>query len=182
MRDLSLHILDIAENSLSAGSSLVTIDIKAQSDVLTIRICDNGRGMSEYMMERVKSPFVTTRKTRDIGLGIPLFALNCENSGGGLKVTSAPKEGTQILATLGLSHIDRPPLGDIAQTAAVLALTNENADFVLTASRDENKFSFDTRIIKETLGGVPISQPQVSAFIHQYLQEGLKQVFGGKEI
>lgn len=179
-----MHILDIAENSLSAGSSLVTITIKADSvsDTLTICISDNGCGMSEDMVKRVKSPFVTSRKTRDIGLGIPLFAANCENSGGSLNVTSVPGEGTQIIAMLSLSHIDRPPLGDIAQTVAVLAITNENTDFVLTASRDEETFSFDTRIIKETLGGVPISQPEVSAFIHQYLQEGLKQVFGGKEI
>lgn len=184
MRDISLHILDIVDNSLSAGSSLVSVDIKADSvrDNLTIYICDNGSGMSEDMVKGVKSPFVTSRKTRNIGLGIPLFASNCENSGGSLKITSAPGKGTQVLATFALTHIDRPPLGDIAQTMAVLALTNENTDFVLTVSFDEKSFAFDTRIIKQTLDGVPISQPEVGAFIHQLLQEGLKQVFGGKEV
>lgn len=184
MRDLSLHILDIVENSLSAGGSLISIDIKADSvkDILTIHICDNGCGMGSDLLERIKSPFTTSRTTRDIGLGIPLFESNCQKSGGSLTITSKPEAGTQVCAKLVLSHIDRPPLGDIAQTAAVLAVTNADKDFVLNAAYDKKTFSFDTRAIKNTLGDVEISHPEVSAYIRQYLREGLQQVFGGKEI
>ena len=184
MRDLSLHILDIVQNSLSAKSSIVKISVAAdtKSDMLTITIADNGSGMSEEMIKKVTSPFVTSRRTRDVGLGIPLFAQSCESADGSLTITSQLGEGTQITATLALSHIDRPPLGDIAQTMAMLTVTNPNADFVLNAISDEKAFAYDTRQIKETLGPVPVTRPQVSAFIQQYLQEGLKQVFGGTEL
>ena len=115
-------------------------------------------------------------------MGIPLFAQSCENADGSLKIDSYPGEGTTITASLGLSHIDRPPLGDIAQTTAMLTVTNPDVDFVLTARSNENAFDYDTRQIKKTLGTVPVNEPQVSTFIQQYLQEGLKEVFGGTEI
>lgn len=185
MRDISLHILDIAQNSLSAGSSLIAIEVAAvkERDNLKVVITDNGCGMSQETLGRVRSPFTTSRATRDVGLGIPLFAASCESAGGALKITSRPGEGTRLCATLVLSHIDRPPLGDIAQTVAMLAVTNPQTDFLLDARQDEKAFKFDTRRVKQTLGQeVPVTQPDVSAFIQQYLQEGIRQVFGGIEI
>ncbi len=184
MRDISLHILDIAQNSLNAGSSLIAIEVKAdmQRDILKIVIKDNGCGMSSELLERVKSPFTTTRTTRNVGLGIPLFAASCECTGGRLDITSCPGEGTTLDAELGFKHIDRPPLGDITQTLAMLTIMNPQTDFVFSADKDDKSFSYDTRQIKETLGEVPLTEPEVTAFIQQYLDEGLREVFGGIEL
>lgn len=183
MRDISLHILDIVENSVRAKSTLIQIGITADKarDELAVVIEDNGCGMSKEMLERVKSPFTTSRTTRKVGLGIPLFVASCENTGGRLDIESRLGEGTRLTARLGLSHIDRPPLGDIAETVASLTLLNPDIDFVFKARQDES-FEFDTRQIKATLGEVSITQPDVMVFIREYLQEGIKQVFGGNEI
>ena len=182
MRDISLHILDIAENSIRAEASLINIDIRINQakDTLTVIIDDNGCGMSSEMVQRVKSPFATTRTTRNVGLGIPLFAAGCENTGGSLEIESQPGKGTRITAVYRNSHIDRPPLGDIAGTISALVVTSPDTDFVFTAQEDE-VFEFDTREIKKTLGEVPITEPAVVKFIKDYLSEGTKQVFGGEE-
>lgn len=183
MRDISLHILDIVENSIRANSSLVRIDMsvdKAKNDLFIV-IDDNGSGMSKEMLERVKSPFTTSRTTRKVGLGIPLFVASCEITGGHLDIDSELGKGTRLTAHLKFSHIDRPPLGDIAETIATLTILNPNIDFAFTANYDE-AFEYDTRQIKATLGDVPITNPEVMVFIREYLQEGIKQVFGGNEI
>jgi len=182
MRDISLHILDIAENSLRADASLIVIDIRIDpvKDTLTVVIDDNGCGMSKEMVERVKSPFTTSRTTRNVGLGIPLFAAGCENTGGSLKIESEPGVGTKLTAVYRNSHIDRPPLGDIAGTISALVITNPETDFVYTAKKDDT-FEFDTREVKATLGEVPVTEPEVIKFIKDFLSEGTKQVFGGEE-
>ena len=183
MRDISLHILDIAENSIRAGSSLVRIDVTIDKakDELIIIIEDNGSGMSKEMLERVKSPFTTSRTTRKVGLGIPMFAASCEITEGRLDIDSELGKGTKLTALLKFSHIDRPPLGDIAETIATLTILNPTIDFAFTAKGDE-VFEYDTRQIKATLEDVPITTPEVMVFIREYLQEGIKQVFGGNEI
>ncbi len=183
MRDISLHLLDIAENSLRAGASLIRIDaqINVSDDTLTVTIKDNGSGMSKDMLERVRSPFTTTRTTRNVGLGIPLFAAGCESTGGRLEIESAPGEGTKLTAVYGYSHIDRPPLGNIAETISALVISNPTVDFVFSARKDES-FEFDTRQIKATLDGVAITEPAVITFIREYLEEGTMQVFGGQDI
>lgn len=183
MRDISLHILDIAENSLRAGANLIRISVTADTlkDTLTVSIEDNGSGMSKEMLERVRSPFTTTRTTRKIGLGIPLLAAGCEASGGHLEIESAIGTGTKLTALYGYSHIDRPPLGNLAETVSALTLANPEIDFVFTASKAET-FEFDTRIIKDTLDGVAITEPAVMVFIRDYLEEGTMQVFGGHDI
>lgn len=183
MRDISLHILDIVENSLRAGAKLIQIDITADmpGDTLTVTIEDNGCGMSGTMLECVRSPFTTTRTTRKVGLGIPLFAAGCECTGGRLDIESATGRGTKLTAVYGLSHIDRPPLGNVAETISALVLANPNVDFVFKAKKNET-FEFDTRVIKITLDGVEITEPAVMSFIREYLEEGTMQVFGGQDI
>lgn len=180
MRDISLHVLDIAENSIRAGASLIKIDIAidAGRDELTVCIEDNGCGMSKDMLKRVKDPFVTSRTTRKVGLGIPLFTASCEKTGGRLEIVSSSGHGTTLTATYKCSHIDRPPMGDIAETIYALTLLNPQIDFVFSAKKDD-AFLYDTREIKVTLDGVPVTQPEVSQFIREYLQEGIAQVFGG---
>ena len=178
-----MHILDIAENSLRAGASLIRIDITADiaADKLTVMIEDNGSGMSKEMLERVRSPFTTTRTTRKVGLGIPLLSAGCEGTGGYLDIESDLGVGTKLTAVYGIGHIDRPPLGNIAETIAALVLANPEINFVFTASKYE-VFEFDTRAIKATLDGVAITEPAVMSFIREYLEEGTMQVFGGQDI
>lgn len=183
MRDISLHILDIAQNAIRANSTLVRIDMSVDKacDDLVIVINDNGSGMSKEMLERVKDPFTTSRTTRKVGLGIPLFAASCEVTGGHLDIESELGKGTKLMAQLKFSHIDRPPLGDLAETIATLAIMNPLIDFAFIAKND-GAFEFDTRQIKATLGDVPITAPDVMVFIREYLKEGIQQVFGGNEI
>lgn len=183
MRDISLHILDIVENSITAGASLISVSINTdcKRDMLTVCIEDNGCGMSEEMLVRVKSPFTTSRTTRSVGLGIPLFTASCEHTGGSLEITSSPGKGTKLTAIYKYSHIDRPPLGDIAETIYTLLLTNPQLDFLLSAQKHKT-FLFDTREIRKTLDGLPVTDPRVLEFVRDYLQEGIAEVFGGKEI
>ena len=183
MRDISLHILDIAENSIRANATCIhiTITIDNKADQLTVCIEDNGCGMEEEMLKRVKNPFTTSRTTRKVGLGIPLFTASCENTGETLEIDSSPGVGTKLTAKYCNSHIDRPPLGDIAETIYSLTLLNPQIDFVFYAKKDEF-FLYDTRQIKSAIEGVAITEPDVLSFIHGFLQEGITQVFGGKEI
>ena len=183
MRDISLHLLDIAENSVTAGAGRIEIRMVVDKikDVLTVSIEDNGCGMSKKMLESVKSPFATSRSTRNVGLGIPLFAAGCEKAGGSLDIVSTPGAGTKLTATYRYAHIDRPPFGDIAETIFTLTLSNPCIDFVFSAQSDDD-FVYDTREIKAKLGGLPITAPEVLQFIHEYLHEGIKHVFGGYEI
>jgi len=178
-----LHILDIVENAISAGADLITIDMSVDEagDQLAISVGDNGRGMSKEMLERVRSPFTTSRTTRDVGLGIPLFAASCEKADGHLRITSKKDVGTQVTAKYRYSHIDRPPLGDIAETLYTLTLLNPNIDFALSASKSGERFVYDTREIKATLDGLPITHPDVLSFIKGFLKEGAMQIFGGYE-
>lgn len=183
MRDISLHILDIAENSIRARAGLISIEvlIDEAKDELKVSIDDDGCGMDGEMLLKVKSPFATSRTTRSVGLGIPLFTASCENTGGRLEITSSPGCGTSLTATYKYSHIDRPPMGDMAETICTLTLLNPTIDFVFSAKRDET-FLYDTREIKAALDGLPITHPDALKFLHGFLQEGIEQVLGGNEI
>lgn len=183
MRDISLHILDIAENSIRAGAGLISISVKADDhrDELKVIIEDNGCGMDSEMLGKVKSPFATSRTTRNVGLGIPLFTASCENAGGSLEIASTPGIGTSLTATYKYSHIDRPPMGDIAETIYSLTLLNPQIDFVFFADKN-GTFMYDTREIKSALDGLPITHPDALKFLRLFLQEGIAQVLGGNEI
>ncbi len=183
MRDISMHILDIAQNSIRAKASLVEISIAIDEnkDLLSVTVEDNGSGMSPEMLKKVTSPFATSRTQRNVGLGIPLFAASCERTGETLSLESKPGEGTKLCANYKCSHIDRPPLGDLAQTVYTLTIMNPELDFVFRAEKSCS-YVYDTRQIKKTLGSVPIINGDVQEFIIGYLSEGITEVFGGKEI
>ncbi len=180
MRDLSLHILDLAQNCVTAGATLVelTIAIDKPADRLTITLADNGCGMTPEFVAQVKSPFTTTRTTRHVGLGIPLFAENAELSGGGVEIASAPGEGTTLTGTFGLSHIDRPPLGDVTGTVITLIVTTPiQPDYVCTFQNGDAAFALDTRELRAVLGPeVGLDTPEVVAWMRQSLDEGLAEV------
>lgn len=174
LRELALHILDLVENSLSAGATRVTIELSedTRADWLTVRVADNGRGMDAELARRVVDPFFTTRTTRRVGLGLPFLKQAAEMCGGALTIDSAPGVGTTITATCQHSHIDRMPLGDLPTTILSLVVGNPQADFVYRHSVNERVFQFDTRPIKAELGEVALSEPSVIAYLKEALKEG----------
>ncbi len=176
MRDISLHILDIAQNSLSAGASTVTVTVtrRSEENLLKTEICDDGRGMDEQMLVTVTDPFVTTRTTRKVGLGLPLLRAASERSGGALRVRSSPGQGTMVSATFEYDNIDRPPLGNVAETAISLVVTNPEVRFILRYEVDDKSFLFDTGVIAAELGDVPVNEPLVIEWMKQYLDEGIR--------
>ena len=173
MRELSLNVLDIAQNSLSAGATLVEITVTEETaaDRLIIAIGDNGRGMTPEQVRRVSDPFYTTRTTRKVGMGIPLFRMAAEMAGGSLDIDSVPGEGTRVTAAFGRSHIDRMPLGDMAGTLSALIRLNPQVDFVYRHRRDGREAALDTRELRQVLEGVPLDTPEVMEWIEGSLEE-----------
>lgn len=150
MEDLSLHILDIVENSIEAKASKIRIKINEdiKRDLLTIEIKDNGKGMDEETLKKAIDPFYTTRSTRRVGLGLPLLAQATKESGGNFEIKSKAGKGTEIKATFQHSHIDRKPLGDINSTLTTLMIAHPEIDFIYEYQNAETKFSLDTSKIK----------------------------------
>lgn len=178
MKDLALHILDILQNSVTAGAKLIqlSIDELPAQDTYIVSIIDNGKGMSEEMAQQVTDPFFTTRTTRKVGLGLPLLKQNAERTGGNLLIHSKPGEGTEVTATFNYTHIDRLPTGDIAGTLALTVSSYPDIDFKYTHTTPEGTFIFDTIEIKETLEGLPISHPQVIAFMKDFIRDNLAEI------
>lgn len=178
MKDLSLHILDIAQNSTRAIASLVEIivDENTSSDLLTITIKDNGIGMDAEMVKKVVDPFVTSRTTRKVGLGIPLLLQNSRQSGGDLYLESEKGKGTILVVTFRISNIDTPPMGDLAGVITLLATGNPSVDFLFTYINLKNTYHFDTREVKEILGKTLITEPSVVKFLKIMLEENLHNI------
>jgi hypothetical protein len=182
MNELSLNILDIAQNSISAGASFVEITIMEndKNDELSISVKDDGKGMSEELVKIVENPFVTTRETRKVGLGISFFKQAAEMTGGFLKIDSKLGVGTTITAFFIKSHIDRQPLGDMSETMTTLCTLNPDMDFILDYIVNENSFRFDTKEVREHIGeDVPLSNPSVAEFLKDYIKENIDNLSGG---
>ena len=184
VRELSLHILDILQNSREAGATLVrlTLDENRTSDRLTIEVEDNGRGMTEETLKRVRDPFYTTRTTRHVGLGLPLFAAAAERCNGSLELDSSPGRGTRVTATFQLNHLDRAPMGDIVDTIMSFLMGEPPCDLVFVHRRDGGEFTLDTREVRRELGPVELSHPSVREWLTGYLaesEEGLEPSAAG---
>ncbi len=173
MLELSLNVLDLTQNSLTAGAKLIQIDIAEQEELLSLSIRDDGCGMAEDFLARVTDPFTTTRTTRKVGFGLPFVSQLCDMTGGTFAIRSKLGEGTEVSASFGLAHIDRPPLGDIAGTALSLIVPNQHVDFVFTYHTGAGEYELDTRVLREVLEGVPFSDPDVIAWLKANLEEGL---------
>ncbi len=181
MRELSLNVLDVAQNSITANASLITVEIAENTaeSTLAISIADNGRGMSEEQLKSVQDPFFTTRTTRKVGMGIPLFKMAAEMTGGSFKISSKLGKGTETAAVFKTDSIDFTPLGDIKSTVIMLVTMNTDRDFVYRQRVDENEFVFDTREIKRILGGVPLDEPDIVSWMRDYIDENIKELYGG---
>ena len=175
MRELALHLLDIAENSVAANARNITLTVSEdlQHDRLQMSVEDDGKGMDEEMVSQVIDPFVTSRTTRKVGLGIPLLKAAAEACNGFLTITSKKGKGTLLVVEFQHSHIDRMPLGDVAGTMLSLVVAFPAIHWKLIYSVNDQKFEFDDLPIKETLAGVSLTEPVILAYIRQTLHDGI---------
>lgn len=179
MLEISLHILDIVNNSVKAEASLISVSVKEaiRENRLEISIEDNGCGMDEAFLAEVLDPFRTSRTTRKVGMGLSLFQAAAENTGGGLTIASQKGVGTKVDVHFVYDHIDRQPLGDMGETMLTLISGNETIDFVYTHAVNEKEFRLDTREIKQILGDeVSLGSPEIVMWLSDYIKEGLKEI------
>ena len=174
MEDLSLHILDIMENSVDAQARKIEvhIDEDMDRDLLTLEILDDGKGMDAQTLKKAMNPFFTTRKTRRFGLGLSMISESAKATGGELTVESAPGKGTRIRATFQRSHIDMKPLGDIPQTLLTLIVGHPDIELSYCHTIGGETYSFNTREIQD----LPTGSPKVLRRIGEYIKEGLDRL------
>jgi len=188
MQDLSLHLLDIIENSVRAGASLVKIliDVDEKKDTLIFKIIDNGSGMDPETLNNALNPFYTSKTSRKkkIGLGISLFKQITELCEGSLHVESELGKGTNLEATFKKSHIDRMPIGSLADTLIGSLIGHSETDFYLKITHNTLKqsfeYEFDTRLLKEELGDIPLTYPDVIQYIIEDVNNGIKNTKMGE--
>lgn len=182
MKELSLNILDITHNSIKAKAETIEISIDEQQseNLLKITIQDDGCGMNEAFLRGVTDPFVTTRTTRKVGLGIPLFKQSAEDAGGSFSISSKVGEGTVVCATFQIDHLDRMPIGDMSSTMVSLIQANDRIRFVYKHKTNQGAFVLDTNDLHAQLGDVPLSEPMVLNWIEEYINEKLEDIQGGK--
>lgn len=173
MKELSLNILDITENSVKAGASLTEITVTEDEELLTLSIVDDGCGMDEETVRAVTDPFYTTRTTRKVGLGVPLLKMEAEQTGGEMTVTSQKGEnhGTRVTATFYKNHLDFTPLGDTVATVVTLLQGHPDTDFVFRHEKNGREVVLDTREMRQMLEGVPLNEPEVLTWAGEYLRE-----------
>ena len=179
MKELSLNILDVAKNSTAAGASQVDISLElAENGMLTLSIIDNGCGMDAQTLAGVTDPFYTTRKTRKVGMGLPLLKMAAEQTGGGVTIESRHEEehpddhGTVVTATFFTDHIDFTPLGDMVSTMETLIMGSPEIDFTYLHDRNGQQVELDTRQLREVLGeDVPLDSYEVISWIGAFLRE-----------
>lgn len=177
MKELSLNILDIVENSTKAGATLVEISLQETSDTLIITVKDNGYGMSAETCKAALDPFYTTRTTRSVGMGIPLFKMMAEQTGGSLTLLSKSEKeygaasGTIISALFYKNHIDFTPLGDVVSTMLTLIQGHPETNFLYEHKSPEFEVTLDTRELREVLGDVSLAEFEVIQWIKEYLNE-----------
>ena len=181
MDELSLNILDIAQNSIAADATLIDIDVEENDSLnhLLIRVRDNGKGMSDDFLKTVENPFITTRTTRKIGLGISFLKEAAEMTGGSIDIKSKLGDGTTITARFVKDHIDRQPIGNLTETIVTLVTLNPKIDFNIRYNMNENEFVFSSHEVKELLGDdVELSSPPIVSFLTEYIQEHLENLSG----
>lgn len=178
MKDLSAHIMDIVQNSVRAEARRIEIEIREElkDDSLSIGIKDDGCGMDKETLEKVTDPFFTSRTVRKVGLGIPLLLQNAERTGGKFSIASEKGKGTTVSVVFIHSHLDRPPLGDMASTIGLLAVANPGVHFLYTHTTPDGEYRFDTEEINRILDGVPLSHPDILPALMEMIREGLKAI------
>jgi len=180
MKELSLNILDITENSVKAGATLTQILLDENEETVTLKIVDNGCGMAPDFLKSVTDPFTTTRTTRKVGLGIPLLKMEAEQTGGSFWIESSVESdshGTTVIAEFFKKHIDYTPLGDVASTVTTLIQGHPDTDFLFEHSYNGKTVTLDTREVREALGDVPLDSFEVLAWINESMREEYKELY-----
>ena len=176
MKELSLNILDIAQNSVKANASLIGISIDETDDVLSFKITDNGKGMTADFLSRVTDPFTTTRTTRKVGLGLPFLKMEAEMTGGSFSIkskseTEYKEHGTEVFASFNKKSIDHSPLGAISRPLCALLQGAENTDFIFDHTMPHGEVFLSTTEMRGLLGDVPLGSPEVISWVREYLSE-----------
>jgi hypothetical protein len=183
MREIALHLLDIAENSVAAEGKNISVHVheNMSQDRLSACVIDDGRGMDSKTVEQVQDPFYTTRTTRNVGLGIPLLKLAAEQAEGSFSLQSEPGKGAWVEAEFRHSHIDRMPLGDLASTFLTLLISHPQIDWTflyrLTEINGKSRdFLFESAELKSELGDISLTEPEVLTFLRGIFEEGIEEV------
>ena len=179
MRELALNVLDITENSVKAGADLIEISVIEVGALMTITIADNGCGMDAEFAARVTDPFTTTRTTRKVGLGVPLFKMAAEQTGGEFSLVSEQGKGTEVTATFHTDHIDCMPLGSLGGTMSTLLAGNPHIRYVLTYSKDGTQYVFDTQELKDALGDYPLDDVEILSSVEDMIDENINEIKNG---
>ena len=178
MKNLSLHILDIIQNSIRAKASLIELEIfeNLKENVFKIIIKDNGIGIEKEKLNKILDPYYTSRKTRNVGLGLSLFKQNAERTGGFLKIYSKLGTGTVVKIMFEYNNIDRPILGDISGVVTLLVASNPNIEFIYKHKTDKGEYFFNSKEIKKILENVSINEPKVIRFLKEMINENLQNI------
>ncbi len=178
MKELALHILDIAENGIAAGARCISIlvDEDRINNRLTVEVEDNGRGMSSEMLKKVTDPFVTSRTTRRVGLGLSLLQMAAQRCDGEFKIESKQGKGTRVIASFRYDHIDRAPVGDTASSLTSLMIANPETDFIYTHRVDGNDFTLDTTEIRQEMEGFSFSDPAVLIHLTKTIRKAVAEL------
>jgi len=181
LRDISLHLLDIIQNSVKAGATSIKVIISTDrgKDRLTVSVEDNGCGMDAAFLQKVMDPFTTTRTTRKVGMGIPLLKESCEITGGNLVISSTKGVGTALEADFILSSIDRIPIGNIGDTFFGLILDRPDINYRLSFINGENLFVLDCEELRNKMDGVSLNELSICTWIKEWIEEEKKNIFGG---
>jgi len=178
MREIALHILDLARNSIEAGASEIRLCVleDRSADLLQVTLADNGRGMDADTVAQACDAFHTSRTTRRVGLGLPLFKATCERCGGSLEIVSHVGVGTRVVARLQLGHLDRPPLGDVAAVIQSLACEAERTALSYRHQVNGHNFELDTARLQRELGDISLATPVVLQWLADEVREGLRDI------
>ena len=178
MKELSMHVYDLMENSTAANATEVWLTVRdsKKDNVYAFTIEDNGKGMSPEFMAKVTDPYTTSRTTRKVGLGLPLIKMNTEHCGGGMKLQSELGKGTRLDFWFQLDNIDRPPMGDLSGTIVMLCAAHQDIHIIYTHTTDSGEFTFDTEEIKEALDGMDMNDVKVFKWLKEMVQENLEEI------
>ena len=182
MKELSLNILDIIENSIKSGAKNVelTIEEDIKKDLLSITVKDDGKGMEKSFLKIIFDPFTTTSTNKKVGLGLPLLKEEAESCGGGIEIQSKTGKGTTVTVKFKRSHIDRPPMGDLPSTILSVIAANPDIRLFYKHTVDRKTFKLDTEKIKDIAGGNSLKDIKVLKWIESYIRENIKSLYGGE--
>ena len=184
VEDICFHLIDLVQNSVAAGAKNIHLNIKESKnqDTLTLEVADDGRGMDKQTLERVQDPFFTTKSFKKVGLGIPLLKATAQICRGDFTIHSAVGRGSEVKASMQSSHLDCPPLGNLEETLLSLLVSLDQVNLQFFYRSDRGEFSVSSSAIRQQVGELHFSHPDVYHFLKEYIHEGLGQILASAEI